>query len=218
MEHFFDNIEGWSQMSDQGELLFTVLNNLDSRDRLRIAEIGVYKGRMTAMWNVILINKKLLYEYKATDHFQGSSEHEKGIDYYNSTVRNLMPLTKENRCLEIITNDSLSEAARYPNRYFDIVYIDAAHEYDAVKADIAAWLPKVKAGGIICGDDYVPGWPDVVRAVDEAFPTINRVGGQQWWTKRARSSWRRFTHWGSVSGKHFILPCFCRDIAANNQR
>ncbi len=53
-----------------------------------------------------------------------------------------------------------------------------------VRADIAAWLRKVKVGGIFCGDDYVAGWPGVVQAVDEAFPIINRVGGQQWWVKK----------------------------------
>ena len=171
-------------MTDQGELLETVLSNLDSTDEIRIAEIGVYKGRMTAMWNVILINRDLCYEYRAIDHFLGSPEHEKGVDYFELAMRNLAPLTKENDFLTVIANDSLSEVAKYPDNHFDIVYIDAAHEYEPVKADIDAWLPKVKVGGIICGDDYVAGWPGVVQAVNEAFPAINRVGGQQWWVKK----------------------------------
>jgi hypothetical protein len=78
MEHFFQDIDGWSQMADQGELLETVLSNLDPADRLRIAEIGVYKGRMTAMWNVILINRNLSYEYRAIDHFLGLARERKG--------------------------------------------------------------------------------------------------------------------------------------------
>lgn len=171
-------------MTDQGALLETVLDNLDSTANLRIAEIGVYKGRMTAMWNVILRNRGISYEYRAIDHFLGSAEHEKEVDYLGLTMQNLAPLLKESDCLAVIANDSLSEAGKYPDDYFDIVYLDAAHEYEFVRADIAAWLRKVKVGGIFCGDDYVAGWPGVVQAVDEAFPIINRVGGQQWWVKK----------------------------------
>jgi hypothetical protein len=65
------------------------------------------------------------------------------------------------------------------------VYIDASHEYEYVKQDILNWLPKVKLGGIICGDDYTRGWPGVVLAVNEIFgDNVNIVGNQQWWLKK----------------------------------
>jgi hypothetical protein len=46
--------------------------------------------------------------------------------------------------------------------------IDGDHSYEAVKADIQAWLPKMKRGGVISGDDYM--WPGVKKAAEEAFP------------------------------------------------
>lgn len=46
-------------------------------------------------------------------------------------------------------------AAEFANDYFDFVFLDGNHSYDAVVADIAAWWPKVKAGGILAGHDYV---------------------------------------------------------------
>jgi hypothetical protein len=62
----------------------------------------------------------------------------------------------------------------FPNGYFDFVYIDADHSYEAVKKDIEIWLPLIKAGGMIGGHDY--GFPDeavryggVQEAVDEIF-------------------------------------------------
>ena len=56
----------------------------------------------------------------------------------------------------------------------DLIYIDAAHEYEAVKADIARYAVL---GDRLFGDDYSDGWPGVKRAVDEAAAqkTINGV-------------------------------------------
>lgn len=38
--------------------------------------------------------------------------------------------------------------------YFDCIYIDAAHDYASVKADLEAWWPVVKSGGILAGHDF----------------------------------------------------------------
>jgi hypothetical protein len=59
-----------------------------------------------------------------------------------------------------------------------MVYIDAIHLYDYVKRDIALWLPKLREGGIISGDDY--NMEEVRRAVDE-FGGCEVIGGQVWW-------------------------------------
>ena len=36
----------------------------------------------------------------------------------------------------------------------DYLYIDADHTYEGVSADLHAWVPKVRYGGLILGDDY----------------------------------------------------------------
>lgn len=181
MEHFYHNIQGWSSEEEQGKLLKTILPLIKKENQIKIAEIGVYQGRGTSMWNTILINENIDYEYKAIDHFEGSLEHDKTINYYEITLENLKPISDN---IDIIKNDSILESKNYVDGYFDIVYIDASHEYEYVIEDIKHWLPKVKEKGVICGDDYINGWPGVIQAVNEIFgDKVNVVGNQQWWVK-----------------------------------
>lgn len=180
MKHFYEDLDGFSSFDDQGELFIYLLKNIPDR-RLRIAEIGVYKGRMTAMWVVELENRKKKYDYYAIDHFLGSDEHQKDVDYYSITNQNLERIKSK---INIIKKDSTKASEAFPDDYFDIVYIDASHTYDMCKKDIETWLPKVKQDGILCGDDYIKGWPGVVKAVDEKFKKINKFGYQQWYIKK----------------------------------
>lgn len=64
----------------------------------------------------------------------------------------------------------------------DMVFIDGAHDYASVVADITYWLPRTQV--LLCGHDYVPfsalngnepGFPDVPRAVDELLGERVRV-------------------------------------------
>ena len=53
-------------------------------------------------------------------------------------------------------------------RKVDMIIHDAAHERVPITAEIKAWLPRVRAKGIIVAHDYSSkDWGDVVTAVDE---------------------------------------------------
>lgn len=73
------------------------------------------------------------------------------------------------RTVTPIKSDSAEAAARYRDGSIDFVWLDAGHEYEAVRRDLDAWLPKVKRGGVIGGDDVYWGNHGVLRAVREAF-------------------------------------------------
>lgn len=72
------------------------------------------------------------------------------------------------------------QAARIVRNQLASVFIDGCHEYASVKADIEAWLPKVKSGGILAGHDFSGTYPGVTRAVKEKFGDHLRYRGQCW--------------------------------------
>ena len=71
--------------------------------------------------------------------------------------------------LKVMRLSSLEAAKCFENGSLCCVYIDADHTYESIMADCAAWLPKIRRGGVICGHDYSGGWKEVVRGVDEFF-------------------------------------------------
>jgi hypothetical protein len=70
----------------------------------------------------------------------------------------------------VIHRDKSINVARKAPEALDFVFIDADHSYEGCKADIEAWAPKIRPGGLLCGHDYdnteYPQW-GVRRAVDE---------------------------------------------------
>jgi hypothetical protein len=139
-----------------------------------IIELGSWKGRST---------KELLdsgHPVTAVDHWQGSPDpndetHQaQPEDIYAEFMANVGHYPN----LTVLKMTSLEAAGKLNGDQADMVFIDASHDYQNVKADIAAWLPKTRK--MICGHDYAAGWPGVRRAVDEAFPEGIKVVGSIW--------------------------------------
>jgi hypothetical protein len=83
--------------------------------------------------------------------------------------------------VSLIIGDSLTASRFFANASIDWVHLDARHDYESVTADIQAWLPKIKHGGWISGDDYDEiKWPEVVKAVSEQLPKAKEWSTQPW--------------------------------------
>ena len=71
--------------------------------------------------------------------------------------------------LTFMRQTSEQAAANLKGNEYDLVFIDALHDYEHVKQDIALWWPKVRIGGMLTGHDFNHKWPGVERAVAESF-------------------------------------------------
>jgi Methyltransferase domain len=81
----------------------------------------------------------------------------------------------------LIIADSVKASRLFPDASLDWVHLDARHDYVSVKNDIEAWLPKVKRGGWLSGDDYDEvKWPEVVAAVRDVLPGAMPWSSLQW--------------------------------------
>jgi SAM-dependent methyltransferase len=69
---------------------------------------------------------------------------------------------------------SLAAAATFAPGSVDLVFLDASHDEAAVAADIAAWWPSLRAGGILAGHDYRDDHGGVIAAVDAAAARLGR--------------------------------------------
>lgn len=140
-------------------------------------EVGVFQGSFSKQMLANMKNLKLVMVDKwAFDTYAGkddSSASEVWRHIYQDKSEQNMALALENvrdfaERAEIFQGASIDTAQIFEDRIFDFVFIDADHSYEGVKSDIAAWCPKVKTGGWICGHDY-PNFDGVVKAVDEIF-------------------------------------------------
>jgi predicted O-methyltransferase YrrM len=156
------------------------------RPRL-IVEVGVWKGSTTLIFAEALRHYRSVWRGKvvAVDTWLGAlefwkkSKHDatrdlKFVNGYPSVYYNFLSnVVHQGLQDQVVPFPSPSlMAAQYfrvmkPPVSIDILHLDGSHEYEDVAADLAAWWPVIRKGGVMIGDDYHRGWPGVIRAVDE---------------------------------------------------
>ena len=78
-----------------------------------------------------------------------------------------------------LINAGTVAAAAWWSGLIDYLYIDADHTFDAVTADLEAWWPHLRIGGLIAGDDYEdPYDEEIPQNVTRAWDTFEAKYGQ----------------------------------------
>ncbi len=174
MKHFYQNIQGWFCFPN----LYTKMVN-ELQDGSHIVEVGAWKGCSTAYLAVEIINSGKNIKLDVVDIWTGvedlNSDAFTTDEEFMKYNKNIFELFKKNvapvlHIINPIQLTSVKAAELYQDKSLDFVLIDANHDYEEVKKDILAWIPKLKNNGVIAGDDYNPtSFPGVVQAVHEIF-------------------------------------------------
>ena len=88
-------------------------------------------------------------------------------------VKEKFAVELESEVVQIHRKYSTDAASDFEDGYFDLIYIDTDHSYRTTRAELLAYLPKMKPNGIIAGHDYTMGnWVKsyhygVIQAVHE---------------------------------------------------
>jgi len=131
-----------------------------------IAEIGVRGGHNA---KGILTKYSDITTMVLIDRYKSYSDEEVGYIKQETHIANLRHMIGEilefGDKIVFYPTDSISASKKLPNNYFDFVYLDDDHAYEAVKNGILHWYPKVKSGGFLAGHDY--NREQVQRAVSE---------------------------------------------------
>lgn len=178
MEHFYETIDGWF---DYADFYAAMVHRFDSG---HFVEVGTWMGKSAAFMATEIFNSGKPIRLDCVDHFRGSAAE---IDDVHACVRdtdikvictkNLSPFSE---FVHIVQCESVYAANRYEDQSLNFVFIDAGHLEDEVAADIVAWLPKVKRGGVLAGHDIDHHHPGVKRAVERLLPDYKTVSANCW--------------------------------------
>lgn len=140
----------------------------EAPDGSLLVEVGVWKGRslLYLQKQVSLLSKKSI---KVIGVDWGLGTTTKGVILDPDVAKHIAQNIKGTP-ISVILGESTNVAKLFPDRSIFFVFIDATHTYEAVKADIEAWLPKIAFGGILAGHDFAE--EGVKKAVEERFGPI----------------------------------------------
>lgn len=173
-------IPGW--LTEQETYAITAL----ARNASSYAELGLFAGRsflaaalsIKDNGRIFGVDRALLHSLSVdqvevlTTQYQSQCDMSLSLDSTIDVVRRLRPDVS----VQLYEMETTDAAAVLPD--VDLLFIDASHEYDAVKRDIELYVSKTK---VLAGHDFTRVFPGVVAAVDELIPDREIVNGTTIW-------------------------------------
>ena len=76
------------------------------------------------------------------------------LDQEHVFLRAKEKLSRFGQRAQFMRQTGVEAAATFGDNSLDFVFIDSNHKYESSSAEIAAWFPKVRRGGLFCGHDF----------------------------------------------------------------
>jgi predicted O-methyltransferase YrrM len=163
-----DQIQGWLPMFES-YLLFSLAT---IKPRSAILEIGSYQGRSTLS---LALADASNFIQSVDPHTGDISEANAGI--FVNTESNLRENLKRNNVLNVGVYVGTSEKFFFEGetQFYDLVFIDGWHSYEAVVQDINFWATNQTEDFIIAFDDWMD--PQVNRAIRDNLAKLPSYKG-----------------------------------------
>lgn len=163
-----------------------------ARPNALFVEVGCWFGKSAALMGTLIRDSGTPITFYAVDPWDGRSEGEPlGRAIYTPIVdllpnRDVYPVFAANlegcgvsEFVRPVRRTSVDAAVLFADGSLDFVFLDAAHDTPSVMADLRAWWPKIRLGGILAGHDLA--WPSVQAALDAFFgPARYDASGSCW--------------------------------------
>jgi len=113
------------------------------------AEVGVERGLFSEVLCKAGIRLLCVDAWAAYPGYREHVTQAKLDGFYIEALERLKPYGAA-----VVRAWSVDASATVDDGSLDFVYIDGNHSYESVWSDLAAWVPKVRSGGIVAGHDY----------------------------------------------------------------
>ena len=127
----------------------------------RIAEIGSFEGASTELFAFRLGWVWSIDPYDLGEYTQQEGLHNI-VAAEKRWLQRMVPYTNVTK-MKLSSQDAVG---KFEDSTLDAVYIDGDHRKHAFIADVRAYWPKIKLGGVIAGHDY---YDDIEVAAKEIF-------------------------------------------------
>jgi hypothetical protein len=123
------------------------------------AEIGVWKGNFSQMILRLAKPRELhlvdpwlfIPEYPGRRYGGQTARSQDDMDEIFAAVASKFRDRPQVTLHRMTSGEATKE---FSDNYFDWVYVDGDHSYEAVISDLRNWWPKIRPGGWLAGDDY----------------------------------------------------------------
>lgn len=142
-----------------------------------IVEVGVYAGALSRMFAALPLLERLY----VVDSWEGSYSRF-GQEHMDGIACQVLEWAATEPRVTVYQMDTAAASELVPDCSIDFFHTDGDHSPQGIRKDIRLWLPKVKPGGIMSGDNYEH--EHVSGGVDELLPQRELLAkGRLWWAR-----------------------------------